>query len=133
MNKSDLLENLKSKKASFSEEDLDSSIHLILQFISSTLGEANRVEIRNKINTTKLQLHAIASDSVYIDNIGEYEPATGVIKLVGIRVDSIVGGNNFIKISADAANPSVSSPGQNQILQFDDGPSFVQATVVTTS
>jgi len=95
--------------------------------------DGNRVEIRNKINTTKLQLHAIASDSVYIDNIGEYEPATGVIKLVGIRVDSIVGGNNFIKISADAANPSVSSPGQNQILQFDDGPSFVQATVVTTS
>ena len=95
--------------------------------------DGNRVEIRNKINTTKLQLHAIASDSVYIDNIGEYEPATGVIKLVGIRVDSIVGGNNFIKISADAANPSVSSPGQNQILQFDDGPSFLQATVVTTS
>ena len=47
MNKSDLLENLKSKKDSFSEEDLDSSIHLILQFISSTLREANRVEIRN--------------------------------------------------------------------------------------
>ena len=47
MNKSDLLENLKSKKDSFSEEDLVSSIHLILQFISSTLGEANRVEIRN--------------------------------------------------------------------------------------
>ena len=47
MNKSDLLENLKSKKDSFSEEDLDNSINLILQFISCTLGEANRVEIRN--------------------------------------------------------------------------------------
>jgi len=47
MNKSDLLENLKSKKDSFSEEDLDNSINLILQFISITLGEANRVEIRN--------------------------------------------------------------------------------------
>ena len=47
MNKSDLLENLKSKKDSFSEEDLDNSINLILQFISSTLEEANRVEIRN--------------------------------------------------------------------------------------
>ena len=95
--------------------------------------DGNRVEIRNKINTTKLQLHAISTDTVYIDNIGEYEPATGLVKLVGIKVDSIVGGNNFIKISADAANPSVSSPGQNQIVVFDDGPSFVQATVVTTS
>jgi integration host factor subunit beta len=47
MNKSDLLENLKSKNDSFSEEDVESSINLILQFISSTLQEANRVEIRN--------------------------------------------------------------------------------------
>ena len=47
MNKSDLLENLKSKNDSFSEEDVESSINLILQFISSTLVKANRVEIRN--------------------------------------------------------------------------------------
>jgi integration host factor subunit beta len=47
MNKSDLVENLKLKNDSFSEEDLEGSINLILQFISSTLEEANRVEIRN--------------------------------------------------------------------------------------
>ena len=47
MNKSDLLENLKTKNDSFSEEDLEGSINLILQFISSTLERANRVEIRN--------------------------------------------------------------------------------------
>ena len=47
MNKSDLLENLKSKNDSFSEEDVESSINLILKFISNTLGKANRVEIRN--------------------------------------------------------------------------------------
>ena len=47
MNKSDLLENLKSKNDSFSEEDVESSINLILQFISSTLQKGNRVEIRN--------------------------------------------------------------------------------------
>ena len=47
MNKSNLLEKLKLKKNSFSEEDLESSINLILQFISSTLGEVERVEIRN--------------------------------------------------------------------------------------
>ena len=47
MNKSNLLEKLKLKKNSFSEEDLESSINLILQFISSTLEEADRVEIRN--------------------------------------------------------------------------------------
>ena len=47
MNKSDLLVKLKTKKDLFSEEDLESSVNLILQFISTTLEEANRVEIRN--------------------------------------------------------------------------------------
>ncbi len=47
MNKSDLLEKLKKKKHSFSEEDLEGSVNLILQFISRTLEEANRLEIRN--------------------------------------------------------------------------------------
>ena len=47
MNKSDLLLKLKTKKDLFSEEDLESSVNLILQFISKTLEEANRVEIRN--------------------------------------------------------------------------------------
>ena len=47
MNKSDLLLKLKAKKDLFSEEDLESSVNSILQFISRTLEEANRVEIRN--------------------------------------------------------------------------------------
>ena len=95
--------------------------------------DGNRVEIRNEVNSTKLQLILTTDGSVYVDNIGEYAPSTGVVSLTGIKVDTIIGGNDFIKISADAANPSVSSPGQNQIVVFDDGPSFVQATVVTTS
>ena len=95
--------------------------------------DGNRVEIRNEVNSTKLQLIQTTDGSVYVDNIGEYAPSTGVVSLTGIKVDTIIGGNDFIKISADAANPSVSSPGQNQIVVFDDGPSFVQATVVTTS
>ena len=95
--------------------------------------DGNRVVIKNKLNSTKLQLIKTTDSSVHVDNIGEYAPSTGIVSLTGIKVDSIVGGNDFIKISADAANPSVSSPGQNQIVVFDDGPSFVQATVVTTS
>jgi integration host factor subunit beta len=47
MNKSDLLRKLKEKRDTFPEEDLESSINLILHFISRTLQEANRVEIRN--------------------------------------------------------------------------------------
>jgi len=47
MNKSDLLLKLKTKKDLFSEEDLESSANLILKFISRTLEETKRVEIRN--------------------------------------------------------------------------------------
>ena len=47
MNKSDLLLKLKTKKDLFSEEDLESSANLILQFISRALEETKRVEIRN--------------------------------------------------------------------------------------
>ncbi len=103
--------------------------------ITSTAFFSNgkKVTIKNKLNSTKLQLVAIDNDTVFIDNIGEYAPSTGIIKITGLIVDSIIGGNNFIKISAVAANESFSSPGQNQIVVFDDGPSFVQATVVTTS
>ena len=47
MNKSDLLKKLKLKRDNFSEEDLANSTHFIINFISRTLLEGNRVEIRN--------------------------------------------------------------------------------------
>tara|TARA_Y100001972_G_C7658319_1_gene331713 strand:- start:1106 stop:2941 length:1836 start_codon:yes stop_codon:yes gene_type:complete len=92
-----------------------------------------KVAIKNKLNSVKLQLVNLDDDTVYVDNVGEYAPSTGIVTLTGLNVDSIIGGNSFIKISAVAANESFSSPGQNQIVVYDDGPSFVQANVVTTS
>jgi len=47
MNKSNLLEELKAKRDIFSEEDIETSINLLLHFISRTLKKTNRVEIRN--------------------------------------------------------------------------------------
>ena len=70
---------------------------------------------------------------MFVDNVGEFAPSTGVLSLTGLIVDSIIGGNSFIKISADAANPSSASPGQNQIVVFDDDLSFVQAEITATN
>jgi|TARA_B100000902_G_scaffold116366_1_gene117149 hypothetical protein len=92
-----------------------------------------RVRIENKLDTYKLQLVALDDNTVLVDNIGEYFPATGIVSIVGLTVDSIIGGNDFIKISGVAANESFSSPGQNQIVVYDEGPSFVQANIVKTS
>ena len=100
---------------------------------TSFFSNGTKVRIKNKLDSYKLQLIAIDDDTVFVDNVGEYFPSTGIVSIVGLTVDSIIGGNDFIKISGVAANESFSSPGQNQIVVYDDGPSFVQANIVTTS
>jgi|TARA_Y100000289_G_scaffold10121_1_gene9282 hypothetical protein len=92
-----------------------------------------KVRIQNKLDSYKLQLIALDDSTVLVDNVGEYFPSTGIVSIVGLTVDSIIGGSDFIKISGVAANESFSSPGQNQIVVYDDGPSFVQANIVKTS
>ena len=73
MNKSDLLRKLKEKKDTFPEEDLESSINLILYFISRTLQEANRVEIRNfgtfsaRKRSKRLSRNPKTGTSVYVE------------------------------------------------------------------
>lgn len=100
---------------------------------TSFFSNGTKVRIKNKLDSYKLQLVSLDDDTVFVDNVGEYFPATGIVSIVGLTVDSIIGGNDFIKISGVAANESFSSPGQNQIVVYDDGPSFVQANIVTTS
>ena len=47
MNKSNLIKRLFSGKDLLSEEDLEKSTNIILNFISETLHKGDRVEIRN--------------------------------------------------------------------------------------
>ena len=74
MNKSDLLRKLKEKRDTFPEEDLESSINLILHFISRTLQEANRVEIRNfgtfsvRKRSKRLSRNPKTGTSVYVES-----------------------------------------------------------------
>ena len=74
MNKSDLLRKLKEKRDIFPEEDLESSINLILHFISRTLQEANRVEIRNfgtfsvRKRAKRLSRNPKTGTSVYVES-----------------------------------------------------------------
>ena len=74
MNKSDLLRKLKEKRDTFPEEDLESSINSILYFISRTLQEANRVEIRNfgtfsvRKRAKRLSRNPKTRTSVYVES-----------------------------------------------------------------
>ena len=89
--------------------------------------------IRNKLNSNKLQIVALNDQSVQSDNIGSYSSATGVVSIVGLRIQSIIGGDDFIKVTAIPANQSAISPLRNDILEYDKGPSFATAVSVTTT
>ena len=46
MNKSEIIDNLSNKNQYSSRKDLEESLHLIVDFITSSLADRNRVEIR---------------------------------------------------------------------------------------
>ena len=47
MNKSDLVNNISNKSDSFTEDDIEKSVNSILELISKSLSQKQRVEIRN--------------------------------------------------------------------------------------
>ena len=89
--------------------------------------------IRNKLGSNKLQVVALGEQSIESDNIGSYNNKSGVISIVGLRIQSVIGGDAFIKVTAVPANQSAISPLRNDILEYDAGPSFATGVVVTTT
>ena len=84
------------------------------------------VTIRNILNSTTLEA-VDASNTVIIDNIGSYNPATGKINLIGLDPTSIVGSAAYIKISALPANQSTIKPLRNFIFEVDQVNSYANA------
>jgi len=98
---------------------------------SSAFNVNNKsAKIRNKLNSNKLQVVTLDGDTVIVDNVGSFDPASGIISLVGLRPSSIIGGVNYIKIKAVPANQSAIAPQREDILQFDEDPSFASAVIV---
>ena len=89
--------------------------------------------IENKLNTNKLQVKALDDQTIIADNIGSYNSVTGIVSIVGLQVQSVIGGDAFIKVTATPANESAISPLRNDVLNYDRGPSFASAVNVTTS
>lgn len=101
--------------------------------ITSTSFVVNNtsVVIRNKLNSTILQVVAVGSNEVVIDNIGSYDPTARKVEIVSLKLSSINGANSFIKISAIPANQSVIAPVLNDVLKYDAEASAI--TPVTTT
>ena len=90
-------------------------------------------KIRNKLNSNKLQVVTLDGSTVVVDNVGSYNAASGTLNLVGWRPSSIIGGANNVKISVIPANQSAIAPAREDILQFDEDPSFASAVTVTST
>lgn len=94
--------------------------------------DGQAVKIRNKLSSTKLEIVTLDGLTVIVDNVGSFDPASGVLSLIGFKPNSIIGGVNYIKISVTPSNQSAISPQRQDILQFDEDPSFASAVIVTS-
>lgn len=91
------------------------------------------VTITNKLSSTKLQAIDVSDQSIVVDNVGEYDPTLGIVKLIGLRPSGILGGVNFIKVKVVPANPSAISPLRQDIIEHDPSESFVSPVTVSTT
>lgn len=81
--------------------------------------------------TAQLEMVDTAGNIV-IDNIGSYDKVQGTVTINALKVQSIQGGRNFIKIFAVPANQSVVNSVRNNIIKYDQEESFTKAVLVDT-
>jgi hypothetical protein len=59
-------------------------------------------------------------NTVVVDNVGSYSPATGIINIVGLSIDGFVGVARTLKISVTPANESAITPEREYVLSYDN-------------
>lgn len=76
--------------------------------------------IRNApLHSTTLQI--IDGDAnVIVGNVGNYEPTTGKVNLVGFLPQTIVSGNNYLQIKAIPADDTNFKPLRNTLIELGD-------------
>ena len=94
--------------------------------------DGQAVKIRNKLSSNKLEIVSLDGLTIIVDNVGSFDPSSGVLSLIGFKPNSITGGVNYIKVSVTPANQSAISPQRQDILEFDEDPSFASAVTVTS-
>ena len=85
-----------------------------------------------EVPTTTLEMVRTSDGDVVIDNIGSYGVTAGSITINSLRVQSIPGSKNYIKVFAIPANQSVINSIRNNIIRYDFEQSFNQDIIVDT-
>lgn len=100
---------------------------------SSFQMSSQTVRIENKLGTTTLQIKAVGSGDIIVDNIGSYNPTQKRVNIVSFKPTALLGGLSYIKISAVPANQSAVSPTLNDILKYDEDISRVVPVLITAN
>ena len=104
-----------------------SSTEYIIQSENFTFN-GQTAYIRNKLSTSILQI--VSLDEIVLNsNCGSYDPGAGELNLQGVNVQSLIGGSNFIKVTALPSNQSTVRPLRNSILELDLDKSFARALI----
>ena len=83
--------------------------------------------LRNRLNSTILEVYNVSTGQLAVDNIGSYDPTTGVLNLENFTI-SLLGGD-YVKITALPANQSTITPLRNNILRYDAEESSANAVL----
>jgi len=95
--------------------------------------QAQTCVLRNKLSSNVIQVVSVAGNAVLIDNIGNFNPVTGVVTVNYFNPTSISAGLTFIKLAAVPANQSALAPTRNEILNFDTDRSTTTAVSVSAT
>tara|TARA_B110000495_G_C23038456_1_gene621291 strand:+ start:1505 stop:3352 length:1848 start_codon:yes stop_codon:yes gene_type:complete len=76
--------------------------------------------LRNVGNSTNIEVVDSILGSTLVSSIGTYTPALGKIELTGFGPTAIVGGTNYIKITARPSDESTISPLRNYVIVLEE-------------
>ena len=89
----------------------------------------NTCIIRNKLNSTTLEVFDQTADTVISDNIGNYNEATGVVTITGFGKNVTAFNGSSVKISIVPANQNTIKPLRNYIIKLDEAVSSASGTI----
>lgn len=89
--------------------------------------KGNVCYLRNRLNSTVLEIYDLVTGNLAVDNVGSYDPTTGVLNLEGFSISLISGSS--VKIRAVPANQATITPQRNNILRYDAEESIATAVL----
>ena len=88
--------------------------------------DGESVTIKNKLSSTTLQL-VTSAGTVVSDNIGSYNPTTGIVSIEGLNPSAFAG--TEVKLFVTPANQSTVRPLLNYVIDVDSTRSTVTTLI----